>query len=63
MLPLRTKRLNEQVKRNITRFSSDAMFTLTKKAYNSLRSHIATSNKRGSTYYIKRIQTIKFIPI
>lgn len=47
-----TKRLKEQVKRNITRFPSDAMFTLTKEEYNSLRSQIATSNKRGGTRYM-----------
>ena len=47
-----TKRLKEQVKRNITRFPSDAMFTLTKEEYNSLRSQFATSNKRGGTRYM-----------
>ena len=41
------KRLNEQVKRNITRFPSDFMFQLTKEEYHCLRSQIASS-KRGS---------------
>ena len=42
-----TKRLNEQVKRNIKRFPSDFMFRLTEKEEESLRSQIATS-KLGS---------------
>ena len=40
------KRLNEQVKRNQERFPSDFMFQLTEKEHASLRSQIATSNKR-----------------
>ena len=47
-----TKRLKEQVKRNMSRFPSDAMFTLTKEEYDSLRSQIATSNGRGGTRYM-----------
>jgi hypothetical protein len=39
-----TKRLNEQVKRNITRFPEDFMFQLTKKEFENWRSQIATSN-------------------
>lgn len=42
-----TKRLKEQVKRNINRFPSDFMFELTKNETLSLRSQIATSNKDG----------------
>lgn len=42
-----TKRLKEQVKRNINRFPSDFMFELTKNEALSLRSQIATSNKDG----------------
>ena len=42
-----TKRLKEQVKRNINRFPSDFMFELTKDEALSLRSQIATSNKDG----------------
>ena len=37
-----TKRLNEQVRRNIKRFPSDFMFQLTKEEDESLRSQIAT---------------------
>lgn len=39
-----TKRLNEQVKRNIERFPSDFMFQLTEKEVENLRSHFATAN-------------------
>lgn len=42
-----TKRLKEQVKRNINRFPSDFMFELTKNEVLSLRSQFATSNKDG----------------
>ena len=42
-----TKRLKEQVKRNLNRFPSDFMFELTKNEVLSLRSQIATSNKDG----------------
>ena len=42
-----TKRLKEQVKRNLNRFPSDFMFELTKNETLSLRSQIATSNKDG----------------
>ena len=44
-----TKRLNEQVKRNLFRFPEDFMFQLTENEYNSSRSQIATlKNGRGS---------------
>jgi len=46
-----TKRLNEQVKRNISRFPEDFMFQLTWDEYNDLRSQIATSKKRGGRRY------------
>lgn len=46
-----TKRLKEAVRRNNIRFPADFMFQLTKKEFNSLRSQIATSNKRGGTRY------------
>src|SRR5436190_2210883 len=42
-----TKRLNEQVKRNRDRFPEDFMFQLTEEEAITLRSQIATSNKRG----------------
>jgi hypothetical protein len=41
-----TKRLNEQVKRNLKRFPDDFMIRLTEEENNSLRSHFATL-KRG----------------
>ncbi|OIN97129.1 DNA-binding protein [Candidatus Desantisbacteria bacterium CG1_02_38_46] len=48
-----TKRLNEQVRRNIKRFPDDFMFQLTKKEYDSLRSHFATSKeRRGGRRYL-----------
>jgi len=40
-----TKRLNEQVRRNIERFPDDFMFQLTDEEFNCLRSQFATSNK------------------
>lgn len=43
-----TKRLNEAVKRNISRFPGDFMFELTELEFNSLRSQFATlKNGRG----------------
>ena len=39
---IENKRLKEAVKRNIERFPSDFMFTLTKEEYDSLRSQFAT---------------------
>ena len=39
-----TRRLNEQVKRNIERFPIDFMFQLTKKEFSDLKSQFATSN-------------------
>jgi len=47
-----TKRLNEQVKRNIERFPPDFMFELTDEEMASLRSQFATSNQgRGGRRY------------
>ncbi|MCM0665428.1 ORF6N domain-containing protein [Flavobacterium tyrosinilyticum] len=40
-----TKRLNEQVKRNLSRFPDDFMFQLNDNEHNSLRSQIATLKK------------------
>ncbi len=45
-----TKRLNEQVKRNIKRFPNDFMFKLTNKETSNLRSQIATSSYGGRRY-------------
>lgn len=42
-----TKRLNEQVKRNIERFPEEFMFQLSKTEYKSLRSQFATSSWGG----------------
>ena len=47
-----TKRLKEQVKRNISRFPSDFMFILTRREVMNLRSQIATSSSTwGGTRY------------
>ena len=48
-----TKRLNEQVKRNIKRFPADFMFQLSEDEFSmlsSLRSHSATSKRGGRRY-------------
>jgi hypothetical protein len=49
---IETKRLKEQVKRNISRFPEDFMFELTKEEFENWRSQIATSNsdKMGLRY-------------
>jgi ORF6N domain len=39
-----TKRFNEAVKRNLAKFPTDFMFTLTREEWDSLRSQFATSN-------------------
>jgi hypothetical protein len=44
-----TKRLNEQVKRNIGRFPADFMFSLTEEEFENLKSHFATSSWGGQT--------------
>ena len=47
-----TKRLNEQVKRNLSRFPDDFMFQLTESETDLLRSQFATSKKgRGGRRY------------
>ena len=51
-----TKRLNEQVKRNIKRFPEDFMFQLTKDEY--LRSQIATLNE-GSDKRIEDMHRLR----
>ena len=50
MYEVDTKRLKESVKRNITRFPPDFMFTLTQKEFQGLRSQFATSNRGGTRY-------------
>ena len=42
-----TKRLNEQIKRNIERFPEDFMFQLTQDEFNNLKSQIATASWGG----------------
>ncbi|UKT63198.1 ORF6N domain-containing protein [Pedobacter mucosus] len=53
-----TKRLNEQIKRNIERFPEDFMFQLTEIEWQSLRSQIATSKiARGGRKYLPNVFT------
>ena len=47
-----TKRLMEQVKRNIERFPEDFMFQLTRDEYENLRSQFANSSQWGGRRYI-----------
>ena len=42
-----TKRINEQIKRNITRFPDDFMFQLSKQEFINLKSQFATSSWGG----------------
>ena len=48
---IETKRLNEQVRRNIDRFPEDFMFQLSENEWANLRSQIATSKNRGGRKY------------
>lgn len=52
-----TKRLNEQVKRNIERFPPDFMFQLNETELNSLRSQNATTKQRGGRRYLPYVFT------
>jgi hypothetical protein len=53
-----TKRLNEQVKRNLDRFPKDFMFPLSENEWESLRSQIATSKTgRGGRTYLPNVFT------
>lgn len=53
-----TKRLNEQVRRNRSRFPDDFMFQLTSEEVESLRSQIATSKRgRGGRRYAPYVFT------
>jgi hypothetical protein len=45
-----TKRLKEQVRRNISRFPKDFMFILTNQDVRNLRTQIATSSWGGTRY-------------
>ena len=44
---IETRRLNEQVKRSISRFPEDFMFRLSEREFNNLKSQIATSSWGG----------------
>ena len=57
-----TKRLKEQVKRNINRFPSDFMFELTKEETVRLRSQFATSSSRSQIATLKQGHNIKYQP-
>ena len=64
-----TKRLNEQVKRNINRFPTDFMFQLTKEEANHSRSQIVilnndelSSRSQIATLNTQRGQNIKYLP-
>ena len=57
-----TKRLNEQVKRNIDRFPEDFMFQLTKSESEDLRSQIATLSSRSQIATLKQGHNIKYQP-
>lgn len=61
MYGVETKRLKEQVKRNISRFPSHFMFELTKEEYLVLRSQFATL-KQGIQSIYQCIQLIKQFP-
>jgi hypothetical protein len=50
MYGVETKRLKEQVRRNIERFPEDFMFELAEEEFGNLRSQIATSSWGGSRY-------------
>ena len=48
MYGVETKRLNEQIKRNMKRFPEDFMFQLTKEEFQNLKSQSATSRWGGT---------------
>jgi hypothetical protein len=57
-----TKRLNEQIRRNLDRFPADFMWQLTGEEYAALRSQIATSKpipsgRRGGRRYLPNVFT------
>lgn len=47
---VKTKVLNQAVKRNIKRFPEDFMFKLTKEEFRNMRSQIVTSKRGGTTW-------------
>ena len=56
-----TRRINEAVKRNTERFPIEFCFQLTSKEYETLKSHIATSNGRGGKQKLPYVFTEKGI--
>jgi hypothetical protein len=52
-----TKQLNQQLKRNRSRFPRDFAFRLTAKEFTTLRSQIVTSNARGGRRYLPWVFT------
>lgn len=56
-----TRRINETVKRNSERFPINFCFQLTSKEYETLKSHIATSNTRGGKQKLPYVFTEKGI--
>lgn len=52
MYRIETKVFNQAVKRNIDRFPENFRFQLSKEEYESLRSHIVTSNGKGGRRYL-----------
>ena len=62
-----TRRLNEQVHRNTTRFPGDFVFRLTRDEFESLRSHDVTTaggqvTLRSQNATLKRGQHVKYLP-
>jgi len=55
-----TKRLNEQVKRNLKRFPGDFMFKLTKEEIGMFKTGV--SNSRSQIATLKQGQNIKYLP-
>ena len=64
MYGVETRRLNEQVKRNIERFPEDFMFQLTKGELEILKSQIVTSNvvdNQDDSNWTSQIATSNFV--
>ena len=57
---LETKRLKEQVRRNIERFPEDFMFELTKEELKNLRSQFATSSWGGADIHLWLFQSMVY---
>jgi len=55
-----TKRLNEQVRRNLGRFPPDFLFTLTDQELTNLRSHFATSSAASARHGGRRYRPLAF---